>query len=513
MAGTFQPLSKQFPIVDENGQPTEYFIRWAQQRQIDIGEGISGAEAEKIVKDWAKSRSILAGDGLSGGGTLDADVTLSLDATLGDLNDVDFSTPPANEQVMVYDEATGLWKPADQSGGGGGAPAGEYKGPWVAPNPPGIITFDSQTVPTDYDFRKGGNYQTNFGFVNAPDAVAGTTYSLTFPGARPITGGASTGCVLTVSATDTDNVFRFRAWVQLETGYDAMVVQKNGTQVIWETGVQAGYKDYTVTLDAPGVPVDIYIGVFQDGVGGEGFQNVRISRMQVPTNDPSQDFYKYSDTVSHDGSYWFCAQTGTADEPGASTNWLPFNQDNGGGGGGGGGGGMAMLAEYDLTGVSIQAVTGVIGSAYKNYLFEFSDVYPSSNNAHVAAQLSTNNGSTWIGSSEYDNALWQSNQSNYASIVGGGGRPAFRVGWGMTNNTENAGAIDFKLFSPLKNGLFKGAHVQQSAMASDGNFYNRTGGFRAKINDSCNAIRFFMADDNDNASGTFAQGTLRVWGL
>jgi hypothetical protein len=119
MSGTFQPLAKQFPIVDDSGQPTEYFIRWAQQRQIDIGEGISGADAEKIVQDWAETRSVLAGNGLSGGGTLDDDVTLSLDATLGDLSDVDLSTPPEDQQVLMWDEAAAKWVPADQSGGGG----------------------------------------------------------------------------------------------------------------------------------------------------------------------------------------------------------------------------------------------------------------------------------------------------------------------------------------------------------------------------------------------------------
>ena len=124
MGGTFQPLAKQFPIVDDSGQPTEYFIRWAQQRQIDIGEGISGSEAEKIVQDWAKTHSVLAGNGLSGGGTLDDDVTLSLDATLGDLNDVDLSTPPEDKQVLVWDKGAAKWVPSDQSGGGGGSGGG-----------------------------------------------------------------------------------------------------------------------------------------------------------------------------------------------------------------------------------------------------------------------------------------------------------------------------------------------------------------------------------------------------
>lgn len=38
MPGTLQPLDQKFAIVDSQGRPTEYFIRWAQQKQIDIGD-------------------------------------------------------------------------------------------------------------------------------------------------------------------------------------------------------------------------------------------------------------------------------------------------------------------------------------------------------------------------------------------------------------------------------------------------------------------------------------------
>lgn len=41
MAGELQPLAQNFKVVDENGFPTLYFIKWAQQRQIDISEGIT----------------------------------------------------------------------------------------------------------------------------------------------------------------------------------------------------------------------------------------------------------------------------------------------------------------------------------------------------------------------------------------------------------------------------------------------------------------------------------------
>jgi hypothetical protein len=44
--GTLQPLDQKFPIVDAQGLPTEYFIRWTQQKQIDIRDSITGLDGK-----------------------------------------------------------------------------------------------------------------------------------------------------------------------------------------------------------------------------------------------------------------------------------------------------------------------------------------------------------------------------------------------------------------------------------------------------------------------------------
>lgn len=82
MTGTFQPLDQKFPIVGSDGTPTDYFIRWAQQRQIDISEGITEEQAQQLIADWAAARQIIAGLGLDGGGPLSADVTIDHSASL-----------------------------------------------------------------------------------------------------------------------------------------------------------------------------------------------------------------------------------------------------------------------------------------------------------------------------------------------------------------------------------------------------------------------------------------------
>lgn len=119
MVGTLQPLGKGFAIVDEKGQPTDYFIRWAQQRQIDIGEGISLEQAQELVDELGKNE-IIAGLGLSGGGPLSDDVTLNLDATLDDLTNVDVADA-AQGQVLTFIDGEWVAETA-ASGGNNSAP-------------------------------------------------------------------------------------------------------------------------------------------------------------------------------------------------------------------------------------------------------------------------------------------------------------------------------------------------------------------------------------------------------
>jgi hypothetical protein len=60
MTGELQPLDQQFPIVDGQGQPTLYFIRWAQQRQIDIVDSITLQD----LQDYLTAHKLVAGNGI-----------------------------------------------------------------------------------------------------------------------------------------------------------------------------------------------------------------------------------------------------------------------------------------------------------------------------------------------------------------------------------------------------------------------------------------------------------------
>jgi len=106
--GIAEPLNTNFPIVNPDGTPTEYFIRWAQQF----------------------SSNALPVDGITGGSGISVSPgpTISLDAGLDDLNDVDVSTtPPTLGQKLGWDGT--MWVPQTVSGGGGGSWQVLYK--WV----------------------------------------------------------------------------------------------------------------------------------------------------------------------------------------------------------------------------------------------------------------------------------------------------------------------------------------------------------------------------------------------
>jgi len=136
MPGEAQPLVSNQRIVNGDGTPTEYFIRWAQDRQIDITAGITLEQAQQAIDDWALAREIIAGAGLTGGGDLSADRTLAVGAGTGIVVGAD-TVGLANTAVVpgVYGDATHVPQiTVDQQGritnvtlvaitGGGGGPA------------------------------------------------------------------------------------------------------------------------------------------------------------------------------------------------------------------------------------------------------------------------------------------------------------------------------------------------------------------------------------------------------
>lgn len=82
MAGDLQPLVKSVAIVNGDGSPTDYFIRWAQQKQIDIQGAVTAAQVATILQQYMADHPLIAGSGihLTPTGDLNDHVTIAADA-------------------------------------------------------------------------------------------------------------------------------------------------------------------------------------------------------------------------------------------------------------------------------------------------------------------------------------------------------------------------------------------------------------------------------------------------
>lgn len=94
-------------------------------------DGKTDEQIEDLISTFLTAGANIQIDYDDAGNVLEISVTGSLGATvLADLTDVDVTTtPPTDQQALIWDDATNLWIPGDVSGGGGGGSTPWYWNP------------------------------------------------------------------------------------------------------------------------------------------------------------------------------------------------------------------------------------------------------------------------------------------------------------------------------------------------------------------------------------------------
>lgn len=112
MVGNSVLVPNNVKIVNEDGTPSEFWIRWCQERQISIGDSIDEAEAIALIEAWSAERNINVSAPITGGGDLSSDITIG-HANSG-------VTPGSYTSTNLTVDAFGHITAASSGAGGGG---------------------------------------------------------------------------------------------------------------------------------------------------------------------------------------------------------------------------------------------------------------------------------------------------------------------------------------------------------------------------------------------------------
>uniref|UniRef100_A0AB74UGM1 F5/8 type C domain-containing protein n=1 Tax=Caulobacter phage BL57 TaxID=3348355 RepID=A0AB74UGM1_9VIRU len=133
---------------------------------------------------------------------------------------------------------------------------------------------------------------------------------------RPIGNGGLCYCELPIADVLAVASLKVRYKVSSE-GPDYFRILQDGSQVLQDSGTGGGWEEFSLATTGDHT---LRFQYSKDGSLAVGDDTVYIS--QIVYFKTLDNPYVYGDTVSYQGSYWFCRQPGTTSEPGDGDDWI-----------------------------------------------------------------------------------------------------------------------------------------------------------------------------------------------
>jgi uncharacterized protein DUF5907 len=172
-----------------------------------------------------------------------------------------------------------------------------------------------------------------------------------------------------------------------------------------------------------------------------------------------------------------------------------------------GGGGLVLVEQHVASGSASLDFTTGITSAFDEYLIEFVDVAPATNNVDLLMLLSTNGGSSYDSGANYARQT-RLDQSTFNTVAGGNSGLNSLVAITNVSNGSTFGLnLSGKLWAPGSAAHYKTFTFQGVYRNNDGSFYSVVG---SGIYISATAVNAFQVKFS---SGNVASGTVRLYGV
>lgn len=177
---------------------------------------------------------------------------------------------------------------------------------------------------------------------------------------------------------------------------------------------------------------------------------------------------------------------------------------------GAGGGGLVLLEQYTASASASLDFTTFYSATYDEYLIEFKNVVPATNQANITLRMSTDGGATYDAGGNY---AWAGFRASRGGSAAAGSSTGTSIGLdasgGVSSTTSAAGLCgSARLFDPASTTMWK--RVKAEVGIDDGNAAESvvcmvSGSYKSII--AVNAFRVIAS------SGNLLSGTIRVYGI